>query len=199
MASLINRQIDGMQKQWAAYKDAPYGDEADNLYKIITLHIESMEEALGACRDQYSDDDEALESMFRYVQGKEMLRAKFLEELFSESEPNDFELAPRAESAAEMISMVQSSEESGEFYAESSVSGEMEYHDQVELVRDYYTKVLTEDMYKLGYYSTAEYGNRPSVRRREVMHKIGGHCLDIAKVGIGVVAGIAVAKKAKLL
>jgi len=194
MASLINRQIDGLEQLWVSYKTYPYEEDADSLETTIALHTESVEEALEAYREQCASDKEAREKLFLYINGLETRRAAYLEKMFEESEFSNFMITPRAVTPDEMTADDDLFGESDEADAD-----DVENRDVVHIASTYYADVLHKDMLELERCAIMEYINRPEARRMEVASKIGRHCLDIAKVSVGVVAGIVVAKKAKLL
>ena len=194
MASLINRQIHSLEKLWSSYVTYPYDEEADNLETTVSLHTESVEEALEALSDDSASDSEARERMFFYITGLEARRAAHLEKLFEQSEFSNFMITPRAVTPDEMTADDDLFGESDEADAD-----DVENRDVVHIASTYYADVLHKDMLELERCAIMEYINRPEAHRMEVALKIGRHCLDIAKVSVGVVAGIVVAKKAKLL
>lgn len=194
MASLINRQIDGMEKLWSDFAKYPYGEVSDNLETTTSLHTEAVEEALHSLRDQCVSEEEVRERTFLYVTGLETRRAAMLEKLFGESEISNFMLTPRAITPDEMITVCEAFDD-----ATAASTDGVEIRDEVEIASEYYANVFQQDMLELERCAIIEYVNRPEARRTEIASKIGRHCLDIAKVGVGVVVGIAVAKRSKLL
>lgn len=64
---------------------------------------------------------------------------------------------------------------------------------------DMYEYFLQMDMNTLEAVSIEAYAEKPSTKRRERMIQLGRQALDVAKIGAGVVIGIAIAKRSKLL
>lgn len=74
-----------------------------------------------------------------------------------------------------------------------------EVEDPIDTILDLYQVSFQVDVNRLSSISTAEYSERPDVKRKEALKKIGAHALDVAKVGLGVFIGIAAAKKSRIL
>ncbi len=173
----IHKQLELMEPLWAAYKDKPVGKTSRHLDKAIKSHLESVKIALEVMEKEY-DEGAYFTAAMTYTRGFEQARVDMLNRL--------------TESAQFSITSADDDEEFQEFLEDTDVPVS-------EAVYSMYEWALGVDKKKLDEMCVADYYEKPSTLRKERMKLIGGHALDVAKMSAGVLIGVAVAKRAKLL
>lgn len=178
MASLLNKQVDALQELWTVFANKPVGQPSLKLDKAIDLHFDTMQLAMQELCEDYHDEDEAIEQLLLFTYGHEKRRVDFLRSLDVDAEYEDVGVAN-----AEVLR-----EEFGE-----------DIIDPAELVYLAYTSNFNQDMEAMRESAMESYFESPSYKRMARVKVVGKHAIDVAKVGVGVVGGILLAKKAKLL
>jgi len=179
-ARLID-QVTSLNELFAAFAEKPNDKMSEPITTTVTAHLESINIALGEL-DNGSTSQENVDELLDYAKGLEKLRIDFLNELDG------------AESPAYTLA-----EEDYSEMRDHLLDEECEDHESAAFhVYQMYKTSLGIDIGQLEQISLMEYQKRPNVKRKETLKKVGSQTLDVAKVGLGVFIGIAVAKKAKV-
>lgn len=174
-------QLDSIKQLCAEFTNKPLEHNAKKLGDAITSHISSLRIALEQMDD--SGGEQTINEMISYVKGLEIYRVSFLNEFhLNNDEP--------------YVVAVDAYDDLYEILLDDECD---EVDDPIDTILDLYQVSFQVDVNRLSSISTAEYSERPDVKRKEVLKKIGAHALDVAKVGLGVFIGITAAKKSRIL
>lgn len=179
MASMINGQLAAIEMMTDGYVDNPSGENYESLSQILGMHYESVEQALKALRKEYDTEEDALPHLMQYCAGLSRRRAALF---------NGFDFIDddyKTDKSEEVKDVCE------------GVEGWQ--YDAVNLAHGYYHSGTSEEYEDFTDKAIAAHEKKPSTKRKEFMYAASKHTLDIAKVALGVVGGIALAKKSKIL
>lgn len=177
MENLVDKQLKDMERAIGVFAEKPANpDNANLLTEVLSAHTEAVGLALDELSSEYPNKEEALRPLLTYVHGLELRRVDHLNSL----EIGDVEY--------------------GAVYTIDELCEVLQDEDRgaAETANMHYQRNLSVDMRKLSETALDEYSKKPSTKRREKMRLIGRYGLDVTKIGLGVVGGVAAAKKMKL-
>lgn len=183
MASLVNEQLNNIEQAIEVFAQDPLEKSSGaTLSKILTTHMETIRGTVETlCKESETDDNVSkLRAALRYVLGLEQRRVTFLNENLG-FEDDTFKPADY-DAIDDVIDDVD----------------DMEF-DPVATAIAYYKNSLDYDMDALSDRAITAYSERPSTHRKELLLTLGGHALDVAKMGMAVFGAIVVAKHSKIL
>lgn len=190
MDEKVNKEFEGLVPLFEAYILKPVEKNSKPLVEALANYSESVETALTELRAGH-DSDKLVTSLVTYVQDLGSRRVAILNKLTqSESfKTVQFDVNEHPQQALDMDDDEEDDEQDGAHQA----------FDIKDWAMDMYEYFLQMDMNTLEAVSIEAYAEKPSTKRRERMMQLGRHALDVAKIGAGVVIGIAIAKRSKLL
>lgn len=177
MDALVSRQINEIEEILRAFVDSPRTSDLNDMDDALEAHIESVGYTLEELVSGVEDNEDALRQMATYISG----------------------LLERC------IMMTNGIRESGarnkngvgiSIEAEGSELAEMP--EIVSAMIDMYEATLRGYLDNWCGVVEDEYVDKDA-QRREQLRMLGRQCLDVAKIGLGVVGGVAVAKKLRLI
>ena len=181
MASLVEKQLDEIEKLSVEYAGNPRAKNANRLREAAQLNITSVRKTLEELRTECSSDQEAANVLFRYVLGLERRRIDFLMTLDREDTSGTYVVTNIQDFDQLHISIGQSQKTT------------------VQSATSLYQASFEKDISILKDRSEKSYKEKPSTIRTERAKVVGKHALDVAKIGVGVIGGLLIAKKTKLL
>ncbi|USN96271.1 MAG: hypothetical protein H6797_04315 [Candidatus Nomurabacteria bacterium] len=177
-------QLSDIKDLCTAFAEKPLLKNGDPLEKAASAHLSAVRIALEQIDDE-SGSVENINEMIEYARGLEIQRVAFLNEISgSKDEP---------------YTVANDAFDSLRSYLLESESDDNDDESVAEQVLELYQMCFQADMNQLSAISAENYEQKPSVKRKELLKKIGFQALDVAKVGLGVFVGIAAAKKSKLI
>ena len=182
-------QLSDIKKLCVEFAAKPLAENAQPLSEAWAAHLAAVRIAL-ATIDKHDGTKKNAEELVRYAKGLEIHRIAFLNEI-SDSEDDEYDVSFLYD---EILKGIADSVDCDDVGCDSCLSD-----DSLDQIYQLYAGSLQEDMTQFSEESIDIYGNLPTTKRKELMKKIGHHVADVAKVSFGVVIGIAVAKKSKLL
>ena len=175
-------QLSDIRDLCAAFAENPIEKNSKPLSEAATNHLKAMHIALEQIDDK-SGSEENINEMVEYAVGLEKQRVAFLNEI----DDKEYESYTVAIDDYEVVRDHLLQEECDD---DESIAGH---------IYNLYQTSFQIDINQLSAISTSNYEEKPSVKRKAMLKKIGLQALDVAKVSLGVYIGIAAAKKSKLL
>ena len=173
-----------------AFAQKPLAENAQPLSEALSLHLVSLRMALEQV-DNGSASYKNFNAIIDYTQGLEINRVTFLNEI-SGKENEHYAVSSDYDELRERMLDFEDCE--GNCGDEDCNSEGVTDH-----LYSVYAESLQNHINNFSAISASIYGNLPSTKRKEKLRKIGFEALGIAKITLGTVAGVAIAKKLKLL
>lgn len=186
---LIFEQIDDLKEKYSSFARKPLSKNSEPLEEAATDHLESVQYVLNYL-DDGTTSEENIDNLVKYAKGLETNRVKELKKIDSSNEDaykvgNIYDKIKDA-----YINIDDLDDNEREFLTNRTVA---------EVVFIHYEEMFRIDMNIFSQSSVENYKEKPSTKRREKFIKIGRHAAiasaDIAKIGMGIAAGIIIAKK----
>lgn len=177
-------QLESIQNLSNVFSLRPNATNAKRLESACSDHLKSVLIAFQQFDSESAGDDSIID-LVAYAEGLEKQRITFLNEL-ELSDEHKYTLATHEYKAV----------------LEHLLTEECDCEDfenDVEHVFDIYQGSLQFDMNQLATMSSEKYNNSPEGKRKEFIRQLGRHAFDLTKIGLGVVIGIAAAKKSKII
>lgn len=178
----IQEQFGSLLELCVQYAGKPVSKNDNLMQKAVDTHMSGMRGFIKLLDDK-TNTPENIDSVLTYIKGMEVMRVDFLNLLSGEDGPtyitaNDDLDGMRDDLFADEDEI-----------PEEPVAG-IFYH--------VYEYSFNRDIAQFRSASESKYEERPGAAGRKLLRKLGSHTLDVAKISVGVVAGIAAAKKLRL-
>lgn len=187
IADLTNRQLENIRLHMEVYVAKPNSKHEKVLKRVIANHTESVKHALEMYGQEFTEGTEAFRALSYYIFGLEQRRVELLNEF--ELEDVKFDVTNNGDVESSMYINEDDDGNPVDFTPE----------DAVILTHSYYAHRFSEHTELLGKASREVYEGTSKAKYASHARRIGGHALDVAKIAVGVAAGVAIAKKAKVL
>lgn len=183
-------QMSDIKDLCAAFAQKPLAENAQPLSEALSLHLVSFRMALEQV-DNGSASYKNFNAIIDYTQGLEINRVAFLNEISGE-ENEFYAVSPDYDDLRDRMLDFEDCE--GNCGDEECNSEGVADH-----LYSVYAESLQNHINHFSAISASIYGNLPSTKRKEMLKKVGIEALDFAKISLATFAGVALAKKLKLI